>query len=118
MLLLFRRLKVLAGKLRCWCFCAASVALALRASNAFSQTTPVVITQPQGQTAIGGSNVTLWVTVADGSAPPPLPSVSSGTLKLWLKGDAGVITNSSGQVSQWQDQSGNANQASQTNTNN
>ena len=117
MLMVSRRLKVLAGKLRCSCFYPASVALALLASNALSQTTPVVITQPQGQTAIGGSNVTLWVTVADGSAPPPLPSVSSGTLKLWLKGDAGVITNSSGQVSQWQDQSGNANQASQTNTN-
>jgi hypothetical protein len=46
-----------------------------------------------------------------------LPVVSSGTLHLWLKADAGVITNASGQVSQWEDQSGNANHASQANAN-
>jgi hypothetical protein len=49
---------------------------------------------------------------------PSLPALSSGTLQLWLKADAGVITNASGQVSQWQDQSGNANHASQANANN
>ena len=47
-----------------------------------------------------------------------LPSVSSGTLRLWLKADAGVVTNASGQVTRWQDQSGNTNDAVQANTNN
>jgi hypothetical protein len=52
------------------------------------------------------------------TAPPTLPSVTSGTLQLWLKADAGVVVNGGGQVSQWQDQSRNANHASQSNTNN
>ena len=51
-------------------------------------------------------------------AEPALPAVTSGTLQLWLEADSGVITNTSGQVSQWQDQSGNANHASQTNAQN
>ena len=46
---------------------------------------------------------------------PPLPVVTSGTLQLWLEADAGVVTNASGQVSEWQDQSGNANDAFQAN---
>jgi hypothetical protein len=50
--------------------------------------------------------------------PPSLPAVSSGTLQLWLKADAGVITNASGQVSQWQDQSANTNHATQANATN
>ncbi|HEV7926959.1 MAG TPA: immunoglobulin domain-containing protein [Verrucomicrobiae bacterium] len=99
-------------------FCATRVALMFVIYNALGQNAPIVITQPQGQTAIAGSNVTFWVTVADGSAPPSLPSVSSGTLQLWLRADAGVVSNSSGQVSQWQDQSGNSNHAFQTNTTN
>jgi hypothetical protein len=105
-----------ANQFRFWRWCVACVAPIFVIVNAHAQSAPTFITQPQGQTALVGSNVTFWVTVADGSAPP-LPSVSSGTLQLWLKGDAGVVTNSSGQVSQWQDQSGNTNHASQTNTN-
>ncbi len=76
---------------------------------------PIIITQPQSQTALVGTNVTFSVTAA--AASPVLPVVSSGTLQLWLKADTGVVTNSSGQVSQWQDQSGNTNYASQANTN-
>ncbi len=38
--------------------------------------------------------------------------VTSG-LRLWLKADAGIVTNASGQVSQWLDQSTNANHAIQ-----
>jgi hypothetical protein len=87
-------------------------------ANALAQTAPVVLTQPQTQTAIVGSNVTFWVTVSSGSGAPPLPSVSSGTLQLWLEANVGVIADSSNQVSQWQDQSGNGNDASQTNTDN
>ena len=41
------------------------------------------------------------------------PTEVSG-LKLWLKADTGVTTNGSGQVSTWADQSGNANNATQT----
>jgi hypothetical protein len=101
----------------CWRIFAGQLALWFLVSSAFAQTKPIVITQPKSQTPLVGSNVTLWVTVADGSTPS-LPSVSSGTLQLWLRADAGTVTNSSGQISQWQDQSGNANHAAQTNTNN
>src|SRR5437016_1228653 len=51
------------------------------------------------------------------TAQAQLPSVSSGTLRLWLRADAGVITNANRQVSQWQDQSTSTNNASQSNTN-
>ena len=74
---------------------------------------PVIVAQPQSQAIIVGSNVTLSVAVA-GSL---LPSVSSGTLQLWLKADTGVVTNGGGLVSQWQDQSGHANHATQASTN-
>jgi hypothetical protein len=74
---------------------------------------PVIETQPQSRAVGVGSNVTLSVTVAGGVS---LPFVSSGTLQLWLEADAGVVTNASGQVSLWQDQSGNANDASQAAT--
>jgi hypothetical protein len=75
---------------------------------------PVITVQPQSQTVAAGTNVSFNVGVF---TDPVLPAVNSGTLRLWLKGDAGVITNSAGQVSQWQDQSGNTNHASQANTN-
>jgi hypothetical protein len=76
---------------------------------------PSIVTQPQSQAALVGGNVTFSV-VAEGVSSP-LPPVTSGTLQLWLKADAGVITNSAGLVSQWQDQSGNANHASQSSAN-
>ncbi len=103
---------------RSWSLCARYAALLFLTSNVLAQTAPTVITQPQSQTAIAGSNVTFWVTVGDGSAPAPLPSVSSGMLQLWLKADAGVVSNTAGLVSAWQDQSGNANHASQANATN
>src|SRR4051794_13441834 len=77
---------------------------------------PVIISQPLSQTLIVGDSSTLSVTVLDNSSQS-LPAVSSGTVRLWLKADAGVVTNSSGQVSQWQDQSGDNNHASQSNAN-
>jgi hypothetical protein len=92
------------------------MALLLFISNALAQTAPTVVTQPSSQTVIIGSNVMFWVTVTDGPAPP-LPSVSSGTLQLWLKADTGVVASSSGLVSQWDDQSGGTNNASQSDTN-
>jgi hypothetical protein len=78
---------------------------------------PVIVTQPQSQTVLAGSNFTFSVTAASAGSVPTLPSITSGTLQLWLKADAGVVTNSTGLVSQWQDQSGNANHAWQTSTN-
>jgi hypothetical protein len=75
---------------------------------------PVIMAQPQSQVAVAGTNVTFSVTVA-GSAS--LPAVGSGTLQLWLKADAGVVTSGAGLVSQWEDQSGNSNNAAQANTN-
>jgi hypothetical protein len=77
---------------------------------------PTITLHPQSQTAVSGTNVTFTVAANDGSVPT-LPNVTSGTVRLWLKADAGVITNGIGSVSQWQDQSGNANHASQSNTN-
>jgi hypothetical protein len=74
---------------------------------------PVIMTQPQSQSAIVGTNVTLSVT----AGVTPLPSVSSGRIQLWLRADAGVVTNNAGLVSQWQDQSGNANHAAQASSN-
>ncbi|MGA2177811.1 MAG: immunoglobulin domain-containing protein, partial [Verrucomicrobiota bacterium] len=64
---------------------------------------PTIVTQPQSQTVVVGTNVTFSVTTA--GLTPTLPSVNSGTLRLWLKADAGVVTNAAGQVSLWQDQS-------------
>jgi hypothetical protein len=48
------------------------------------------------------------------AASAALPSVSSGTLQLWLKADAGVTKDADGKVSQWNDQSANLNNAIQT----
>src|SRR5665213_2901966 len=111
-----RRSSVLNFTLRTGRFHAGWVTLLFFMSNAQAQTMPTVIAQPQSQTLFVGSNVKLSVTVADGFSPP-LPSVSSGTLKLWLNAAAGVVTNSTGRVSQWQDESGNTNHAYQTDTN-
>lgn len=47
------------------------------------------------------------------SAPPPFSPTDIAGLKLWLKADAGVTLNGS-TVSQWDDQSGNGNHASQS----
>jgi hypothetical protein len=70
---------------------------------------PALGSQPQSQAVTVGKNVTLSVSVN--------PPVTSGTLQLWLKADAGVVTGSSGRVGQWKDQSGNTNDAFQSNTN-
>lgn len=42
----------------------------------------------------------------DDAAPPPPPTPPGGSLEVWLKGDQ--LTESSGLVSEWADQSGNA----------
>ena len=77
---------------------------------------PVIATQPQSAAVLVDSNVIFSVTIS-GAGPATLPPVSSGTLQLWLKADAGVVTNASGYVSQWADQSGNTNNAAQPVTN-
>jgi hypothetical protein len=76
---------------------------------------PIILIQPQSQGVVDGTSVTLSV-VANG-ASSVLPSVISGTLQLWLKADTGVVANGASLVSQWQDQSGNSNNAAQANTN-
>ncbi|MDR2675382.1 MAG: LamG domain-containing protein [Opitutaceae bacterium] len=45
------------------------------------------------------------------SAAPAAPPTNG--LRLWLKADAGVVTDGAGKISQWQDQSGRNNHASQ-----
>ena len=79
---------------------------------------PIVLTQPQNQVVTKDNNVTFSVIVEGSPSSATLPAVTSGTLQLWLKADAGVVTNGSGQVSRWQDQSGNANDAVQSSANN
>src|SRR5581483_3357060 len=89
----------------------AAMSLCLQPASALSQT--VIITQPQNEGVTSGSNVTFSVSAESHVADPSLPDVASGSLQLWLKADAGVVTNSSGQVSLWQDQSPFANNAFQ-----
>ncbi len=82
------------------------------ASALYSQVAPpFIIQQPQGGAAALGTNFTFTVTAT------ALPSVQSGTLQLWLRADAGVVTNSGGLVTEWDDQSGNGNNAFQQNSN-
>jgi hypothetical protein len=45
-------------------------------------------------------------------------SIPTSGLKLWLEANVGVTSNSNGNVSTWQDQSGNGNNATQTNSSN
>jgi uncharacterized repeat protein (TIGR02543 family) len=73
--------------------------------------TPTINTPPQSQSVIAGSNASFSV-VASGRGTPSLPDVSTGSLKLWLKADAGVVA-SGDLVSKWQDQSTAANHAMQ-----
>lgn len=62
--------------------------------------------------ATGSStNITVTVTGSGPAAPP-----SSG-LVVWLKSDAGITTNTDGTISAWNDQSGNANHATQADPN-
>jgi hypothetical protein len=86
-------------------------------TSIIAQAAPTVVFPPANQLVEVGTNVTFSVFVVP-SSPPVLPSTSSGTLQLWLKADEGVITNASGRVSQWEDQSGQGNDASQLATNN
>jgi hypothetical protein len=79
--------------------------------------TPIITSQPASRSVLAGSNVTFRV----GATTLPvsnsvLPNVASGVLKLWLKADAGVIT-TNGRVSEWRDQSPNANHAFQSDPN-
>lgn len=69
---------------------------------------PVISTQPLDQTLAIGSDVRITVGISG-----RLPDVTSGTLRLWLKADNGVIVDSQGRVSKWRDLSGNTNDAFQ-----
>jgi hypothetical protein len=69
---------------------------------------PVILTPSGSQTVSVGATVSLSVALDS-----VLPPATSGKLELWLKADAGVVTDAFGRVRQWQDQSGNRNDASQ-----
>jgi hypothetical protein len=69
---------------------------------------PVILTQSGSQTISAGSTVSLSV-----AFDSVLPRVTSGKLELWLKADAGVVTDAFARVRQWQDQSENRNDALQ-----
>jgi len=68
-----------------------------------------VATDNQGATS---TNATVTITGAGGSFPA---SPFASGLQLWLKADAGVTADSSGAVTNWADQSGNGNTATQLN---
>src|SRR5665213_2472559 len=70
---------------------------------------PVLLTQSGNQTISTGGTVSLSVALDS-----VLPPVTSGKLELWLKADAGVVTDAFGRVRQWQDQSKNRNDAAQS----
>jgi hypothetical protein len=59
-----------------------------------------------------GSATSAPVTLSVTSAPPALLTVTN-RLQLWLKADAGVTAEANGEVTAWEDQSGNGNHASQ-----
>jgi len=71
---------------------------------------PIIYHQPENTTVSYGSNATFSVRVGT-----DLASLTTASPTLWLKADAGVVTNAAGWVSKWQDQSGNGFDASQTN---
>ena len=83
------------NRCRFWHFCAGGLAPLFFIANAFAQTAPTISIQPQSQTVLAGGNLTFSVSVA-GFASASLPSVSSGTLQLWLKADAGVVASGGG----------------------
>ncbi len=74
---------------------------------------PLIKTQPSGTATAAGSSVTFAVAVQ----AEDLPAVSSGTLKLWLRADAGLTLAGTNRISQWQDQSGGNRHAFQSDTN-
>ncbi|MDB6058112.1 MAG: Conserved repeat domain protein, partial [Verrucomicrobiales bacterium] len=76
---------------------------------------PVITVQPQTQIVQAGSNAVFTVN-ATVQTDAVMPNVASGTLRLWLKSDAGVLTNATGQVARWRDQSSNSNDALQAST--
>jgi hypothetical protein len=73
---------------------------------------PLISLQPEGQTVLAGSNITLSVV-----AETVLQNVTSGNLRLWLKADQGAVVEG-GRVTEWRDQSTNQNHAFQSNSNN
>jgi hypothetical protein len=62
---------------------------------------------------LGRASTSAPVTITVTASPITLPSAAR--LKLWLRADAGAITNASGVVVAWNDQSGNFHNASQSN---
>jgi hypothetical protein len=85
-------------------------------ATAFAQQ-PTIVAQPQSSDAAIGTGIALTVSAFNPGAPAVFPTVHSGALKLWLKADTGLVTTATGQVSEWMDQSGNANNAFQTASN-
>jgi hypothetical protein len=69
---------------------------------------PMILTAQSGRAVPAAAAVTLYV-----GLDSVLPPVTSGKLELWLKADAGVMTDAFGRVRRWQDQSENRNDALQ-----
>ena len=91
------------------------VATATKAPYSFriSVETPIMLRLTAVATdALGKTNVSSEVVVNVTGETPAFEA--SSTLKLWLKGDTGVITDTENFVTEWQDQSGNNNHAVQT----
>jgi hypothetical protein len=78
---------------------------------------PAIVRQPESQSVWGGTAATLSLAATGGGVAATPPEINSGTLQLWLAADSGIVANAEGQVSRWLDQSGNQNDAVQTNQN-
>lgn len=73
--------------------------------------TPGALTLQARATSVRGAVGTSAPVVVTVTGTNPVVAPPTAGLLLWLKADAGVTTNSSGQVSTWADQSGNGNNA-------
>ena len=63
----------------------------------------------------GASATSAAVSITVTGAAPVLQPTTNG-LQVWLRADAGVVTNASGLVTSWADQSGHGNDATQADT--
>ncbi len=103
--------------MKTWALAALTARLILFAQNTFPQSEPdstksiaLHRTTPHPVILTQASGATVTMSVALDAVLPP---VASGKLELWLKADAGVVTDAFGRVHQWQDQSANRNDALQ-----
>ncbi|MDR0353471.1 MAG: fibronectin type III domain-containing protein, partial [Opitutaceae bacterium] len=91
-----------------------AAAIGILTGNTPPQDTPQTVPAPKAASMLMHS--AMMQTSAASASEPPAPPTDG--LRLWLKADAGVETDANGKISEWADQSGLNNHATQTNANN